>query len=349
MILKSSTFIRNVFFLLVSFIYALPQISNAQTIEKSYSDFDFVSGEKTIFEDNFVYGPAEKPLNKWTLEGGKASITKQNNEVCLSIDEYYTKLKPILFSTKILPDSFSIEYDTWLDNGYDGNPGIEIKLRNGDNEVVITPNKHELVVSFPGDGREAKSNPEAYFGENKFYDRWVHISISYYNKRLQVYLDQYKMIDIADCRLKAQHVIVSGNMSQGMKILLKNFRIAKGFPSKINFVNGKFTTRAIKFDVDKANLKPESITIIKQVYNYLKSNAAIKVEIGGHTDSDGSDEHNMTLSQQRANAVKDQLVSMGISTDRLLAKGYGESSPVDNKPTAEAKATNRRVEFTIIK
>lgn len=207
-------------------------------------------------------------------------------------------------------------------------------------------------MSYPfltgNDGHEAKANPEAYFGENKFYDRWVHISIAVYNKRLKVYLDENKMIDIADCKLKSQSVLVTGNTSQGMKILLKNFRIAKGFPTKVNFVNGKFVTRAIKFDVNKSDLKPESITIIKQIYQYLQANPNVNLEIGGHTDSDGADDYNLSLSQQRAESVKKQLVQMGINSNRLNTKGFGETVPLENKPTPEAKALNRRVEFTVL-
>jgi OmpA-OmpF porin, OOP family len=311
-----------------------------------YNNYSFVPGEKTLFEDNFIYSKTEKPLNKWLLTGGKASLFVQDSINCLSVDEYYTKVSPILFfKTKQLPDSFSIEYDTWLDNGYDGNPGIEIHLLNGENEVLITPNKHALSVLYPNDGREAKDNPPAYFGENKFYDRWVHISISVFKKHLSVYLDQYKMIDLADCRMQTQRIFITGNTSQSMKILLKNFRIATGFPQKIKLENGKFITRAIKFDVNKAILKPESITILKMVKQYLIDNPAVSFEIGGHTDSDGDDTYNLKLSQQRADAVKEQLVKMGIAATRLTTKGYGETKPVADNKIAEGKANNRRVEF----
>lgn len=320
----------------------------AQNIDKQYNNYDFKAGETTIFEDNFIYAANEKLSDKWIMEGQTSIITFQDVN-CLSIDAYYTKLQPVLFKGIQLPDSFSIEYDTWLDNGYDGNPGIEIHLKNGDDDILITPNKHELVINYPGEGHAAQQNPEAYFGENKFYDRWVHIAISMYHHRLQVYLDQYKMLDIPDCNFHPSDVIVTGNTAQELKILLNNFRIATGFPKSIQFEDGKFITYAIKFDVDKADLKPESITVIKQLQAYLTANEQAHLEIGGHTDSDGSDEHNLTLSQRRADAVKAQLISMGIAASRLTAVGYGETHPLDTKTTSEAKAANRRVEFTMIK
>ena len=319
-------------------------VVKAQDID-AYKDYDFVAGERTIFEDAFSDGTSAKPLANWALLGGKASVLKEGEVNCLSIDEYYTKLKPILFSKKALPDSFSVEYDTWLDNGYDGNPGIEIHLMAGDNEIVITPNKHVMTVAYPGADRLTKDNPEAYFGENKFYDRWVHISMSMYHQQLKVYLDQNKMIELADAKLKPVEVVVTGNTAQQMKILLKNFRIATGFPQKIKLENGKFITRAIKFDVNKATLKPESITILKKLQQFLMDNPGVNFEIGGHTDADGDDAYNMALSQQRADAVRNQLINMGIPAGRLTAKGYGETKPIAPNNSAEGKANNRRVEF----
>jgi outer membrane protein OmpA-like peptidoglycan-associated protein len=320
-------------------------ITNAQDF-KAYSNYDFVSGEKTLFEDNFLYPKNEKPLGKWQLLGGKVSLVEMNDEKYMSVDEYYSKVKPVLFGAKQLPDSFSIEYDTWLDNGYDGNPGIEIQLLNGDNMVNITPNKHSLSVFYPVSQTESKENPEAYFGENKFYDRWVHISISVYKKQLNVYLDQYKMISLPDCHLKPLSILVTGNTSNNMKILLKNFRVATGFPQKVKLDNGKFITRAIKFDVNKAIIKPESLPVLKMIQQFLNDNATTNFEIGGHTDSDGDDAYNLKLSQQRADAVKDRLVKMGVAASRLSSTGYGETKPVGPNTTAEGKANNRRVEFT---
>jgi len=330
---------------LTCMVLTMAYIANAQDF-KAYSNYDFVSGEKTLFEDNFLYPKNEKPFGKWQLLGGKISLGEMNDEKYMSVDEYYTKVKPVLFGVKQLPDSFSIEYDTWLDNGYDGNPGIEIQLLNGDNMVNITPNKHSMGVFYPVSQTESKENPEAYFGENKFYDRWVHISISVYKKQLNVYLDQYKMITLPDCHMKPLSILVTGNTSNNMKILLKNFRVATGFPQKIKLDNGKFITRAIKFDVNKAVIKPESLPVLKMIQQLLNENPTASFEIGGHTDSDGDDVYNLKLSQQRADAVKERLVKMGVAASRLSSKGYGETKPVGPNTTAEGKANNRRVEFT---
>ncbi len=332
---------------LLVYIFQFASISAlSQTIDKSYNDFDFVAGEKIIFEDKLKIDFSNQGNSLWQLKEGAASTIDFEDQKCLSINAYYTKLKPLLFSKKSLPDSFSIEYDTWLDQGYDGNPGIQIHLIKNDAEIIITPNKHEMTVSYPDNGNASKENPEAYFGENKFYNRWVHISIAKLQKHLKVYLDQYLLIDIADAKLLPEEVLVTGNMSQDMKILFKNFQIATSFPGGISLQNGKFTTHAIKFDVDRFDLKPESISVIKKFYQYLINHSQERFEIGGHTDSDGTPEHNKVLSQQRADAVKAQLVSMGIPAERLEAKGYGSTQPIDPKNTHDAKAINRRVEFT---
>ena len=326
----------------------LVNLLSAQSTSE-YKSFDFIPGEKTIFEDNLQTDKSDLPPAGWTVEGGKASVISFGEEKVISILEYYTKMSPKLPVGSKLPDAFTIEYDTWLDHGYDGNPGIEIHLMNGNQEAVITPNKHELTVSCPNDVRQAKDNPEAYFGENKFYDRWVHISIGYSKKHLTVYLDQYKQIDLADCQVAPDKVVVTGNTSQDMKILLKNFRLAESLQDKaVKLTNGKFVTHAIKFDVNKWVIKAESMGAINELVSFLKANPASVFEIGGHTDSDGDDASNLTLSDHRAQAVKELLVSLGVKESQLQTKGYGESAPIDKNTTPEGRGNNRRVEFVKI-
>jgi len=100
----------------------------------------------------------------------------------------------------------------------------------------------------------------------------------------------------------------------------------------------------IYFDVDQAFVKPESANTLTEIANLLKGDPALRLELSGHTDNSGTDQHNQELSLARANAVVAALVGQfGIDASRLVAKGYGSSQPVAANDTTENKAKNRRV------
>ena len=92
----------------------------------------------------------------------------------------------------------------------------------------------------------------------------------------------------------------------------------------------------------------ESMGTLNEIVKLMKAHEDLKFEIDGYTDSDGSDDANMKLSQSRADAVKARLADLGINKDRLIAKGFGETRPIDKNDSAEGKANNRRVEFVRI-
>jgi outer membrane protein OmpA-like peptidoglycan-associated protein len=105
----------------------------------------------------------------------------------------------------------------------------------------------------------------------------------------------------------------------------------------------------IYFDFDKTTLKKESFVELNKVVDFLKQNSHVEIEISGHTDSKGSDDYNLNLSQGRSQAVVDYIVSQGIDQFRMTAHGYGETKPIDSNDTDAGRANNRRVEFTIVK
>ncbi len=108
---------------------------------------------------------------------------------------------------------------------------------------------------------------------------------------------------------------------------------------------GKVALYGILFDVDKATLQQPSNKQLQEVLTLLLENPELSLEIQGHTDSDGSEAHNLELSQRRSESVLEYLVLFGIDRSRLQAKGYGESMPVAPNDTDENKAKNRRVEL----
>jgi OOP family OmpA-OmpF porin len=106
-----------------------------------------------------------------------------------------------------------------------------------------------------------------------------------------------------------------------------------------------FITLNILFDTGKSTIKKESLEIVDQIYEMLKTNPSLKVSIEGHTDNTGTPEGNKTLSENRAKAVMEVLVAKGIDKSRLSYKGWGQEKPVSDNRTEEGKAKNRRVEI----
>ena len=103
----------------------------------------------------------------------------------------------------------------------------------------------------------------------------------------------------------------------------------------------------VKFDFDKAVVKPNSYGDVKNLADFMKQYPATNVEVAGHTDSVGPDAYNQKLSQRRADAVKKVLANDGVESNRITAVGYGESRPVADNATEAGRAVNRRVEASV--
>ena len=101
------------------------------------------------------------------------------------------------------------------------------------------------------------------------------------------------------------------------------------------------------FDFDSFELTDTAKGQLDKVAEYLKLNDAVSVEVGGHTDSMGTEDYNQTLSEQRAKSVVDYLSGKGIDASRLSAVGYGKKHPVATNDTEEGRAQNRRIEFKV--
>lgn len=105
--------------------------------------------------------------------------------------------------------------------------------------------------------------------------------------------------------------------------------------------------QGIQFETGKAIIKPVSYPILNSIVKVMDENPSYKLQISGHTDNVGEDEMNMTLSQDRATAVSNYLISHGVSPMRVSAAGYGETKPVDTNDSVKGRTRNRRVEFKV--
>ena len=107
--------------------------------------------------------------------------------------------------------------------------------------------------------------------------------------------------------------------------------------------------KTILFDSGKSSFQKQTYPVLEAITAILKEYPNSNFSLEGHTDSDGKDAANQTLSENRAGAVKDYLIEKGIASSRLSSKGFGETMPIDSNKTKAGKANNRRVEVKLVK
>ncbi len=342
--------------------------AHAQTV--SANTYDFIPREKVIFEDDFSKDSIGAFPHKWKIgpynnnenTGNTNSPFGQNTSKSwftvqrsvygniLTADKvtgiYF--IQPAINTLPYINDSFTLEFDFVMGNDVAVvEVGFEYHDNDGNLKTAAFTNfsfreKHMVFTNTsytPKYEVTSVNCPD----QSKYY-LWHHYSITYNKKHLKCYIDQYRLLDIPDCGYSPGSFCLSIYTPASIKnVRLATGRENTGFNKIIT--DNKFVTHAINFDVNKSTIQPRSMGFITQLAQFLKSNPTIKLEIDGHTDSDGDADANLKLSQARADEVKKQLAAMGIDAARLTAKGLGPTKPIKPNTTPENKAENRRVEF----
>jgi len=314
---------------------------------KSYANYDFIPGDKIIFQSQLVDEQVGEIPSQFNLSHGQMDVQLEDGENVIHVPKGEgATITPRMKNQASMPDQFTIEFDfknegfgighLMVDFGsrvyYAATEGVMPGMTFGtDNSMDWTLGD----VTFP-QGLDINYNHPM---------QWHHVAIAVNKTTGKVYIDQYRVTSVNNLSGKANNVTI--DVSGYENSYIKNVRIASGgidIYKKVT-TDTKIVTHGILFDVDKATLRPESMGTLNGIYNILKKDPSLKFEIDGYTDNSGTAPHNLTLSQQRADAVKDQLIKMGIEDSRLAAKGFGDTKPMDTNNTPEGKANNRRVEF----
>lgn len=334
--------------------------SEAQTkgkVLKPWSKYDFVPGETVIFEDNLEGEQNGEFPSQWDLIDGyveNASFAGEN-VIRFPVESTGALITPLMKKEgDYLPDKFTIEFDMYLSHRTSKYAILfwdKRKAFHRPDEVGNIGNVevgYEQGASYDG-GRMQRSLPKE---SQKPYPHWRHVAISFNVRALKIYMDQDRLLMIPNVQGNPLAISLKGStydysQTGDYPTMIKNIRIAKGAVKLYDrfITDGKIVTNGIKFDSGKATLKPESMGVINEIVKLMKEHSEINFSVEGHTDSDGDTEFNKNLSEKRAETVRNQLIELGISGDRMVSKGFGEGVPVAENSTAEGKANNRRVEF----
>ena len=329
-----------------------------------FSKYNFVPGDKIIFHDDLTGEESGEFPSRWDLIKGNAENGSFEGENVINMD-YKSIVTPLMENNEYLPEVFTIEFDAYYDQefmtSYAYHQIYKLRFWDGPSSFTLPDKKgsyqpakiyrYGAILSgrINGQPREYKSFEDAMQSDEPV---WRHIAIAFNKRSLKVFVDQYRALNIPNLGFQPKHFSIEGSSNMhkkeaGFIIAIKNIRIAEGGKKLYDRVmaDGKFVTRGILFDVNKATIKPESMGVLNTVAKMMREHTYLNFRIEGHTDSDGADDYNLQLSDQRAISVKNALTNLGIDTSRLETKGLGESVPVSDNSSPEGKANNRRVEF----
>ena len=334
---------------------------------KAYSKYDFVPGEKVIGFEDFSNGSIGDFPAGWNTNGAGEIVTVEGYP-----GRWLWLTKPGVFIpefTDKYPDDFTFEFDLLHGMPFGGAQlnFVIAQLSNMDQLQAwnTSPNTFKtgfyITHSAQKEGyvsTEIRKNSTTLSSNQVntelMSDKYnpVHISVWRQKERLRIYVNQEKMWDIpkaiaADAKLNAIFFNIN-DAHPGSQFYAGNLRLAVGAPDtrKKILEQNKWVTHGILFDVNSANIKPQSYGTLKEMANVLKEYADLKVKIVGHTDADGADASNLDLSKRRAASVRTALAKeFGIDESRMETDGKGEGEPIDKNDNPAGKANNRRVEF----
>jgi OOP family OmpA-OmpF porin len=337
-------------------------ISTKQNGFATYSKFDFIPGEKVIAAEDFAQDAVGDFPAKWNTDGSGEVVTMEGREgKWLKFKDGGTFYPEFV---KTIPENSTIEFELAADEAHrvmtilkfvDAKLYPNLLSHRYANRVAVTldPLGNSLIDIHDVEGSQIMSNQKEVEMWRTPDKPFVKISVWRQKSRLRVYMDETKVWDIprafqpnADYRVLFE---TNTFFIQNREVLLTDLRVASGLSdtrSKL-LTEGKFVTTGILFDTNSDVIKPASYAVLKEIGQALAENPNVKIRVTGHTDNQGDDKHNLTLSARRAEAVKSALTTnWEVSAGRIETDGQGESKPIADNTTPEGRANNRRVEFT---
>ena len=331
---------------------------------------DFVRGSVILFEDDFAGEQMGEFPSKWDISDGSLEVASVNGKkYAHSNTTGTTVFSPLMQNMKsYLPDVFTLEWEEFMCKPGDiDQMNWLIYFYNGDDELaniykMFRPGNPDVYGNYRF--RKGGGSSDNVTGDLNWNDlqkcvkfgQWNHFAISFNKRAFKYYVNGHRIINLPNVAAPSRfefhvsdgypyrgvgHVI----LAKGAADLYQRQTTDLSAVEKAIAETGKFVTNNILFETGKATLKPESMSEIQKVADFMKKNPSVRFEVQGHTDNQGSDAVNDPLSQQRAESVVKALEGLGVDGFNLRAVGKGSHEPVADNKTDAGRAKNRRVVF----
>jgi hypothetical protein len=321
----------------------------AQGQAKIWENYDFVPGSKVLFYTDFSEDRVGNFSRALKYGNGPAEVVERDGVKMLRSTGRSTMYINV---GQPLPPRFTLEIDVLptthlikdmiaVEGGRDFNRGAQSA------EVTWSPTSTFLIGGGQAGGTSEKLVPQEVYAA--LVGGVTHVRLLFDESYFKMFVNERRVYNIpemlfrrsADIRLFVLGSDEHPTFITGIRVAESDTDVMYDALSK----NGRWATQGILFETGKADLKPESQPVLKEIAAALKQHADLKILIEGHTDNVGTPASNLALSDARAAAVKAALVSQhGAAGDRITTKGLGDTKPSAPNTTAAGRAQNRRVE-----
>ncbi len=322
----------------------------------------FIPNGQVMYLDDFERDAIGDFPSKWETNSGGEIITVDDFKALrTSGTGFFVPMLP-----RELPENYAVEFDLFTYNlEYKGTTALRFGIHLVEEPLISKAKKGaeiEMPLWYKGAsdyfmvetyGIPSKiSNKIPYDYTEKLNDI-IHFTLVKNGKRVRLFLDETKVVDIPSLASDnlgkyIQFYVREVDLQKNLVVALANLKITEegeDLRSKLLKAEG-FSTTAILFQTASDKLQPSSFEFLDQLGEVLKADEFIRVQIIGHTDSDGDEASNQTLSEKRAASVAAYLQDkFGIASNRLQTSVKGESEPLNSNASSAEKAANRRVEF----
>jgi OOP family OmpA-OmpF porin len=312
-----------------------------------YTKYDFIPGDKVIFYDDLAKEEMGEFPSRWNLDNGVFEIVKQHGQNWIMCTDKGAIMPKIPVGP--LPPKYTVEMDFYIKGG---------EAKPHWYTIMWTDEKgDELGYINCTYGKSARLR----IGSKDISSKELQSSLSGGKHTMRIMATKTTIKCYIDNERVANVPAVEGFNPSGLQVLMDpwrdeadnpmligTFRYAEGGKTLRQQLDeaGKIVTHGILFDSGSDKIKGESYKTLADIGGLLTEDPALRLSIEGHTDSDGADDANLKLSQNRAASVRAYLIdNYKVDGGRLETKGFGETKPIDVNTTAEGKANNRRVEL----